>query len=209
MPDDLDRLVTFAIVAGSVLLFVLGRLRSDAVAVLSLLALFSVGVLSTSQALAGFADPTTVMVAALFVVGEGLSRTGVTGRLGQVLMDRAGASELRLLLVLSVGAAGLSAFMSNTGTVAMLMPAVAAAAWRIGSAPSRMLIPLAFAANVGGLITPIGSPPTSSSRTRSLPRATSGSASSSSRCSVCRSPRCSSSTWRCTAGAPCPCAMGE
>ncbi|GAB4209772.1 MAG: SLC13 family permease [Sandaracinaceae bacterium] len=159
MPESLELVLTFAIVAATVVLFVLGRLRSDAVAVLSLLALFVAGVLSTSQALAGFADPTTVMIAGLFVVGEGLSRTGITARLGELLMERAGDSELRLLVVLSVGAAGLSAFMSNTGTVAMLMPAVAATAWRIGSAPSRFLIPLAFAANVGGLITLIGSPP--------------------------------------------------
>lgn len=159
MPENTDMLLTFAILAGTVLLFVFSKLRADMVAVLSLLALFLTGILTSQQALAGFADSTTIMVAALFIVGEGLARTGITARLGQFLMKQAGNSELRLLVVLMIGTAGLSAFMSNTGTVAMLMPAIVAAAWRIGGLPSRFLIPLAFSANVGGLLTLIGSPP--------------------------------------------------
>lgn len=159
MLDNLDMLLTFAILVGTVLLFVFSKLRADLVAVLSLLALFLTGILSSQQALAGFADSTTLMVAALFIVGEGLARTGITARLGQFLMQQAGNSELRLLVVLMIGTIGLSAFMSNTGTVAMLMPAIVAAAWRIGGLPSRFLIPLAFSANVGGLMTLIGSPP--------------------------------------------------
>ena len=98
------------------------------------------------------------MVAALFVVGEGLSRTGITAWLGQFFMRQAGESETRLLVVIMLGTAVLSAFLSNTGTVAMLLPAVVAASWRIGSLPSTFLIPMAFAANLGGLITLIGSP---------------------------------------------------
>ncbi len=159
MLENPDMLLTFAILAATVLLFVFSKLRADMVAVLSLLALFVSGILTSQQALAGFADSTTIMVAALFIVGEGLARTGITAQLGQFLMRQAGNSELRLLVVLMIGTAGLSAFMSNTGTVAMLMPAIVAAAWRIGGLPSRFLIPLAFAANVGGLMTLIGSPP--------------------------------------------------
>ncbi len=152
-------LLTFAILAATILLFVFSRLRADMVAMLSLLALFLTGILTSGQALAGFADSTTIMVAALFIVGEGLARTGITARLGQFLMQQAGNSELRLLVVLMIGTAALSAVMSNTGTVAMLMPAIVATAWRIGSFPSRFLIPLAFSANVGGLLTLIGTAP--------------------------------------------------
>jgi di/tricarboxylate transporter len=159
MPENSDMFLTFAILAVTILLFVFSKLRADMVAVLSLLALFLTGILTSQQALAGFADSTTIMVAALFIVGEGLARTGITARLGQFLMQRAGNSEMRLLVVLMIGAATLSAFMSNTGTVAMLMPAIVAAAWRIGGLPSRFLLPLAFSANVGGLLTLIGSPP--------------------------------------------------
>lgn len=152
-------IAAFAILGATVALFVFSKLRADLVALLSLLALYLSGILTTQQALAGFADSTVIMVAALFVVGEGLSRTGITAWLGQFFMRQAGDSETRLLLVVMIGTAALSAFLSNTGTVAMLLPAVVAAAWRIGSLPSKFLIPLAFAANLGGLMTLIGSPP--------------------------------------------------
>lgn len=158
MPENLELVLTFAILAATILLFIFSRLRADLVAVLSLLALFLTGILTSGQALAGFADSTTIMVAALFIVGEGLSRTGITAQVGQVLMQRAGNSEQRLLVVLMIATALLSIFISNTGTVAMLLPAAVAAAWRIGSLPSRFLIPLAFSASVGGLLTLMSSP---------------------------------------------------
>ncbi len=157
--DNLPLFLTFAILAVTVGLFVFSKLRADLVALMALLALFLTGILTAPQVLAGFADSTTIMVAGLFVVSEGLARTGITAWLGQFLMRQAGNSERRLLVVLMIGTALLSAVLSNTGTVAMLLPAVVAAAWRIGGLPSRFLIPLAFSANVGGLITLIGSPP--------------------------------------------------
>lgn len=151
--------LTFAILAITILFFLLGRLRADVVALLALLALYLSGTIDLAQSLSGFSNPTVIMIAALFVVGDGLSRTGVTAWLGQQLLALAGRSKLRLLVVLMVGAAVLSAFVSNTGTVATLMPAVTSAAWLIGSLPSRFLMPLAFAANTGGLLTLTGTPP--------------------------------------------------
>ncbi len=150
--------ITFIILTITILLFVFSKLRPDLVAVLSLLALYLAGVITPSQALAGFSDTTVILVAALFVVGEGLSRTGITNWLGQQLMRQAGDSRTRLLIVLMVGTGVISGFLSNTGTVAMLLPAAVAAAWRIKSIPSRFLIPMAFAASLGGLLTLIGSP---------------------------------------------------
>jgi len=150
---------TFIILGITIVLFVWGRLPTDLVAVLSLLALALFGVIGTSDALAGFGNPTVVMIAALFVVGEGLSRTGVTGWGGKRLLEAARGSSIRLLVVVMLGTAVLSAFISNTGTVATLLPAVVAAAWAIGSVPSRYLMPLAFAANTGGLLTLTGTPP--------------------------------------------------
>jgi di/tricarboxylate transporter len=158
MPENLELVLTFAILAATILLFIFSSLRADLVAVLSLLALFLTGILTSGQALAGFADSTTIMVASLFIVGEGLSRTGITAQVGQILMQHAGNSEQRLLVVLMIATALLSIFISNTGTVAMLLPAAVAAAWRIGSLPSRFLIPLAFSASVGGLLTLMSSP---------------------------------------------------
>lgn len=151
--------LTFIILGITILLFVWGRFPVELVALVSLLALILTGILDVDQALAGFGDSTVMLIAALFVVGEGLSRTGVTGWLGERLLRWAGGSETRLLVLMMLGAAGLSAFISNTGTVATLLPAVVAASWRIGSNPSRFLIPLSFAASTGGLLTLTGSPP--------------------------------------------------
>ncbi len=152
-------LITFIILGFTILLFVWGRFPADLVALMSLLALILSGVLDVGQAMAGFGNSVVVMIAALFVVGEGLSRTGVTGWLGEHLLQWAGGSENRLLVLMMLGAAALSAFISNTGTVATLLPAVVAASWRIGSTPSKFLIPLSFAASTGGLLTLTGSPP--------------------------------------------------
>ena len=151
--------LTFIILALTVALFVWGRLRADVVALLSLLALFLAGILDADQALAGFSNSTVVMIAALFVVGEGLSQTGVTAWFGERMLAAAGTNQLRLLFVLMVGTALLSAFVSNTGTVATLMPAVVSIAWKIGSVPSKLLMPVAFAANIGGILTLTGTPP--------------------------------------------------
>jgi len=152
-------ITTFAILGVTIVLFVWGRWPADLVALLSLLALALSGVIETRDALAGFGNPTVVMIAALFVVGEGLSRTGVTGWGGRRLLEAARGSMNRLLVVVMAGTAGLSAFISNTGTVATLLPAVVAAAWTVGSVPSKFLVPLAFAANTGGLLTLTGTPP--------------------------------------------------
>ena len=142
---------TFIILGITIVLFVWGRWPPDLVAILSLLALALSGVIDTHEALSGFGNPTVVMIAALFVVGESLSRTGVTGWGGKKLLEVARGSKIRLLVVIMAGTAFLSAFISNTGTVATLLPAVVAAAWAVGSIPSKYLIPLAFAANTGGL----------------------------------------------------------
>jgi di/tricarboxylate transporter len=150
---------TFVILGVTIVLFVWGRWSPDLVALLSLLALALFGVIGTHDALAGFGNPTVVMIAALFVVGEGLSRTGVTGWGGKWLLEAARGSKIRLLVVVMAGTALLSGFISNTGTVATLLPAVVAAAWTVGSVPSKFLMPLAFAANTGGLLTLTGTPP--------------------------------------------------
>ena len=152
-------ILTFIILGITIALFVWGRWAPDLVALLSLLALALLGVIETRDAMAGFGNSTVVMIAALFVVSEALSRTGVTGWGGKKLIAAARGSRIRLLVVVMLGTAALSAFISNTGTVATLLPAVVAAAWAAGSVPAKFLIPLAFAANTGGLLTLTGTPP--------------------------------------------------
>jgi len=151
--------ITFIILAVTIVMFMASSLKPDIVAMLSVLALLVAGVITVNQALSGFSNSTVIMIAALFIVGEGLSRTGVTAWISVQLLRIAGNSQVRLLIVMMIGTAVLSAFMSNTGTVAALLPAIVAAAWSINSVPSKLLIPLAFAANMGGLLTLTGTPP--------------------------------------------------
>jgi di/tricarboxylate transporter len=150
---------TFVILAVTVALLVWGRVPAEVVAIGSALALYLTDVLTLPEAFAGLSDPTVVLIASLFVVGEGLARTGVTTWIGHLLVRLSRRKAVALLVVMVLGAAVLSAFVSNTGTVAALMPAVAAAAWSVGSRPSRFLLPLAFAASTGGLLTLTGTPP--------------------------------------------------
>jgi di/tricarboxylate transporter len=154
-----DVSLVFAILGTTIALFVWGRFSSDLVAVGSLLALFLFGLVDLRGALAGFSNPTVILVGSLFIVGEGLTRTGVTAWMGERLIESARGSAMRLLIVMMAGTALLSAFVSNTGTVATLMPAVIIAAWGVRSYPSSFLIPLAFAANAGGVLTLTGTPP--------------------------------------------------
>jgi len=151
--------IAFLILGSTIALFMWGKLPSDLVAIGSLLALFLAGLVSLGEAFSGFSNPTVILVGALFVVGEGLTRTGVTAYAGDRLISRAAGSPTRLLIVMMAGTAVLSAFISNTGTVATLMPAVVIAAWGVRSVPSAFLIPLAFAANAGGVLTLTGTPP--------------------------------------------------
>ena len=152
-------LLTFTILLITIALFMSGRFRADGVAVMSMLALLLCGLVNPGQALAGFSSGPVVMIATLFVVGGGLTSTGITHWLGQRMIALAGSSETRLVLLVIAATGALSAFMSNTGVVAMLLPAVLAAVMGIGSQPKRVLLSMAYAANLGGLLTMIGTPP--------------------------------------------------
>lgn len=113
----------------------------------------------TQRRVSGFGMPVVVMIAGLFVVGEGLFRTGIAASAGQWLLNVGGQSEVRLLLFLIPIVALLSAFMSSTGAVALLIPVVLSISRKSGMFPSKLLMPLAFASLVGGMLTLIGTPP--------------------------------------------------
>lgn len=154
-----DMLLVFGLLFVTIVLFLSDRLSLDLVALLVLLALVFTGILTVPEAIAGFSDSIVLMIAGLFIVGTGLVQTGVADMLGQRLSRLAGGSEVRLLVATMVVAAGLSAFMSSTGAVAILLPMVVNLAWRARVSPSKLLIPLAYASVVGGLLTLIGTPP--------------------------------------------------
>ena len=140
-------------------LFVSNRLRLDLIALMGLLALTLTGLITTGEALAGFADPVVLMIAALFVVGAGLFQTGVADALGRRVEAMAGQSLAGLTAVIMLVTALLSGFLSSTGTVAVMLPVVLAIARRRQISPSRLLMPLAYAALLGGMLTLIGTPP--------------------------------------------------
>lgn len=152
-------LMVLLLLGAAIAMFALGRPRTDAVAVLMLVALPFTGVISISEALAGFSDPNVVLIAALFVIGDALVRTGVAQRLGDWLSARAGASEVRLIALLMVVVAGIGAFMSSTGVVAIFIPIVLRIAGRTGIAPGRLMMPLSMAALISGMLTLVATAP--------------------------------------------------
>lgn len=150
---------TLIILALSAILFVSGKMRSDLVAVCSALALVLTGVLTPEEALAGFSSPIVIMMTGLFVVGGGIFSTGLAKRIGTGILGLAGTSETRLFILLVLTTAVVGAFVSNTGTVALMLPIVVSMARGAGLSPSRFLMPLAFAGSMGGMLTLIGTPP--------------------------------------------------
>ncbi|KJD36156.1 Na+/sulfate transporter [Tamlana sedimentorum] len=140
-------------------LFVWGKFTPDIVALISMISLYLTGILTPSETLSGFSNPTVIMIAALFIIGEGISQTGWTAVAGKKFIEWAGKSVPKLLVIVSLGAGVLSGFVSNTGTVATLMPLTISSAWSIGTLPSKMLMPVAFGSNTGGLLTLTGTPP--------------------------------------------------
>lgn len=148
----------FLILILTVLFFIWGKYPPDMIALGSLLALYLTGILTVPEALSGFSNSTVVMIAALFVIGEGLSRTGWTAVIGRKFVKMARDKMSRLIVLVTSGSGTLSGFVSNTGTVAALLPVTVAAAWGAGTLPSKLLMPVAFGSNAGGLLTLTGSP---------------------------------------------------
>lgn len=143
----------------TIALFIWGKFTPDIIALLSMLSLFLFGILNLDETLSGFSNPTVIMIASLFIIGEGLSKTGWTALAGEKFIQLAGKSSTRLLLITTLGSGLLSGVVSNTGTVATLMPITISSAWSIGTLPSKLLMPVAFGSNTGGLLTLTGTPP--------------------------------------------------
>lgn len=149
---------TFLILAVAVVAFVSGRIPLGVVAIGVSLALWATGILTLPEALAGFGDPTVLFIAALFVVSESLDQTGVTAWVGRRLVGRTGGGRARIIAVVGVLAAVLSAIISINGAVAALLPIVVVVAVRAGMVPSKLLLPLAYAASAGSLLLLTGTP---------------------------------------------------
>lgn len=150
---------TLIILLISAILFVSGKIRADLVAICALVALLLCGVLTPAEGLSGFSNTTVIMMIGLFIVGGGIFQSGLAKIIGTKVMQLAGKSELRLFLLVMLVTSAIGMFVSNTGTVALMLPIVVSMAAAAGISSRRLLMPLAFASSMGGLMTLIGTPP--------------------------------------------------
>ncbi|MFH1651877.1 MAG: SLC13 family permease [Chloroflexota bacterium] len=157
MGIPINLVLTALVVVAAIAFFVSGKVRADIVAVGTMIVLAVLGLITPEQSLAGFANQATITIGAMFVVSMGLVRTGMVQWVAYHIDRLAGKGELRLLIVLCVLAAGLSAFLVNTATVAIFIPVVIALARSRKIPASRILIPLSFSSQFGGVCTIIGS----------------------------------------------------
>lgn len=139
--------------------FVNGKVRSDVVALCAITILVVGQILTPEEALSGFSNSVVIMMIGLFVVGGGIVQTGLAKMISSKLLKLAGKSEIRLFLLVMTGTSAIGAFISNTGTVALMLPIVVSMAVSTGTNPGRLLMPLAFASSMGGMMTLIGTPP--------------------------------------------------
>ena len=154
-----DLLIVLALLGAAIVMFAINKPRLDAVALIMLVALPFTGILTIGEALAGFSDPNIVLIAALFVLGEGLVRTGVAQRLGDWLIARAGRSEMRLIVLLMVVVGMLGATMSSTAVTAIFIPVALRISRSTGIAASRLMMPLSVAALISGMMTLVATAP--------------------------------------------------
>ncbi|ESJ16015.1 citrate transporter [Salmonella enterica subsp. diarizonae serovar 60:r:e,n,x,z15 str. 01-0170] len=148
-----------SLLAVAVVLFATGKVRMDAVALFVIVAFVLSGTLTLPEAFSGFSDPNVILIAALFIIGDGLVRTGVATVVGTWLVKMAGSSEIKMLVFLMITVAGLGAFMSSTGVVAIFIPVVLSVSMHMQTSPSRLMMPLSFAGLISGMMTLVATPP--------------------------------------------------
>lgn len=151
--------ITLIILVFTVAMFIWGRVRADIVALTALAALLVLGILTPAEALAGFSSPIVIMMIGLFVVGGAIMQTGLAKLTGNKLMALSRGNETITFLLVMLVTSFIGAFVSNTGTVALMMPIIMSLAAGSGMQSSRFLMPLAFAGSLGGMLTLIGTPP--------------------------------------------------
>jgi di/tricarboxylate transporter len=154
-----DIALVLGILIISLILFISEIVRMDVVALMVLGSLFIAGQIDANEAFAGFSNSAVITVWAMFILSEGLTRTGIADIIGRQVMRAGGNTEVTLIFVIMITGAILSAFMNNIGVAALMLPVVVEVARRTGVPASRLLMPLAYSTLLGGLMTLIGTPP--------------------------------------------------
>ncbi len=157
MPWDLA--VVLGLLLVCIVLFMIDWPRMDVVALSAMVALPVLGIISVQEAFAGFSDPNVVLIGALFVIGEGITRTGIALQVGQWLARQAGRSEAKLVVLLMLSVGLLGSVMSSTGIVAIFIPVVLNVTSRLNIHPGRMMMPLSVAGLISGMMTLVATPP--------------------------------------------------
>ena len=151
--------LVLTILAVSLVLFVSERIRMDVIALMVLGTLVLTRLVTPEEAVAGFSNAAVIAVWAMFILSDGLTRTGIANVIGRTVLGLAGRREGRMIVVVMLTAGTLSAFMNNIGVAALMLPVVIEIARRTRIPASRLLMPLAYGCLLGGLTTMIGTPP--------------------------------------------------
>ncbi|MBX3355663.1 MAG: SLC13 family permease [Phycisphaeraceae bacterium] len=154
-----ELIIVLGLLVAAIVMFAINRPRMDAVALIMLTLMPLLGIIPVRDALAGFADPNIVLIAALFVIGDGLVRTGVARWLGDWLSIKAGSNEVKLTALLMVVVCGLGSMMSSTAVTAIFIPVALRIAQTTGTSPGRLMMPLSFAALISGMMTLVATAP--------------------------------------------------
>ena len=156
---DTSILIVGIVLAGTVILFVSGRIRIDLVAILASLALAWLGVISPMEAVSGFASNAVIAMVAVMILGYGIERTGVTSRIATSIVRYTGTSERRVNATTMMTAGLTSSVMQTVGVAALFLPAVRRIGKKTRIPVSRLMMPMGFAAILGGSMTMIASGP--------------------------------------------------
>lgn len=154
-----DALIVLVVLVLAIVFFVSGKLRSDIVALFALVTLMLFGILTPAEGLSGFSNSIVIMMIGLFVVGGGIFQTGLANMISNKILKLAGPNPFILYLLVMLTTVAIGAFVSNTGTVAVMLPIIIALSAGARISASRLLMPLAFASSMGGMLTLIGTPP--------------------------------------------------
>lgn len=154
-----ELLFVLLLLGACVAMFVAGKPPMDVVALLIIVILPLSGIVTVPEALAGFSDANIILIAALFVIGGGLQRTGIAQQLSEQLVRRAGSNENKLVVLLMLAVAGLGSVMSSTGVVAIFIPVALSLAARLNIPPGRLMMPLSFAGLISGMQTLVATTP--------------------------------------------------
>src|ERR1041384_6441253 len=148
--------IVLALLVVALVLFSIERIPIEVVSILLVMALVLTNTLTAGEAFAGFGNDIVITIAGLFILTGGLAKTGVIDLVGRRLHRTAGDSEFRIVALIMLAAAFCAAIMKNTTTTAMFLPVVLGIAARRNLSPSKLLMPLAFGAILGGTCTLIG-----------------------------------------------------